>query len=181
LSILILKKNFFEENFYNGLNRAYLRKDIAVKLSKAQGILKNAKPANSLVLDAVWPRSVSRAMYEKMKGTPFERYVANPDKGSMHNYAIAVDITTLDMGPSPFYNSHSKIYWHYCLKRIGIEISTVQQQNRALLKRVMIKAGFFPLLTRPWILIHSGRQAWLRSRRGSPAMAHPLSRAATPS
>jgi D-alanyl-D-alanine dipeptidase len=152
------EKNFFEEDFYNGLSKAYLRKDIAVLLSKAQGILKKKKPTYSLqVLDAARPRSVSRAMYEKMKGTPFERYVANPNKGSMHNYGIAVDITIvdesgnkLDMGPSPFYSSHTKIYWHYFLKNIGVDISAIQQQNRDLLKHVMIKAGFYPLPHEWW-------------------------------
>ena len=73
------RKNFFEADFYSGLNKAYLRRSIAIMLSKAQG-------------------------------TGFERYVANPEKGSMHNYGIAVDITIidewgdqLDMGPSLFY------------------------------------------------------------------------------
>jgi zinc D-Ala-D-Ala dipeptidase len=151
-------KNFFEENFYDGLSKAYLRKEIVLKLSKAQVILKKEHPTYSLqVLDAARPRSVSRAMYEKMKGTRFERYVANPKKGSMHNYGIAVDITIienggnkLDMGPSPFYKSHVEIYWQYFLKKIGFEISAKQQKNRNLLKHVMIKAGFYPLSHEWW-------------------------------
>ncbi len=151
-------KNFFDENFYDGLNKAYLRKNVAVMLSKAQRVLKKTKPAYSLqVLDAARPRSVSRAMYEKMKGTPFERYVANPNKGSMHNYGIAVDITIvdesgnkLDMGTSPFYSSHAKIYWQYFLKKAGFDISSTQQQNRDLLKRVMLKAGFHSLSHEWW-------------------------------
>ncbi|MES9992799.1 MAG: M15 family metallopeptidase [Candidatus Thiodiazotropha sp.] len=152
------KKNFFEEDFYSGLDKAYLRKEVAVLLAKAQEILKKEKPAHSLqVLDAARPRSVTRAMYEKMKNTRFEKYVANPDKGSMHNYGIAVDITIvdengnrLDMGPSPFYSSHTKLYWHYFLKQAGFEISANQQQNRDLLKRVMTKAGFYPLSHEWW-------------------------------
>ena len=151
-------KNFFEENFYGGLNKAYLRKEIAVKLSNAQSILKKEQPDYSLqVLDAARPRSVSRAMYEKMKGTRFEKYVANPVKGSMHNYGIAVDITIvdvngnkLDMGPGPFYTSHATIYWNYFLKKMGFGISTEQQHNRDLLKRVMLKAGFYPLAHEWW-------------------------------
>jgi len=151
-------KNFFEEDFYGGLNKAYLRTAVVVKLSKAQDILKKDQPTYSLqVLDAARPRSVSRAMYEKMKGTRFERYVANPDKGSMHNYGIAVDITIvdgsgdkLDMGPSPFYSSHAAIYLQYFLKKIGFGISAEQQQNRDLLKRVMLKAGFYPLSHEWW-------------------------------
>ncbi|MES9943923.1 MAG: M15 family metallopeptidase [Candidatus Thiodiazotropha sp.] len=152
------RKNFFESDFYGGLNKAYLRRSIAIMLSKAQSILKKAQPTYSLqVLDAARPRSVSRAMYEKMQGTGFERYVANPDKGSMHNYAIAVDITIidergnqLDMGPSPFYRSHAKIYWQYFLKQIGMGVSVDQQENRDLLKQTMVKAGFYPLSHEWW-------------------------------
>jgi D-alanyl-D-alanine dipeptidase len=151
-------KNFFEEDFYGELNKAYLRKDIAVMLAKAQGILKKEQPTYSLrVLDAARPRSVSQAMYKKMKGTRFEKYVANPAKGSMHNYGIAVDITIvnevgerLDMGPSPFYSSHHEIYWQYFLKKIGFGVSGLQQQNRDLLRRVMLKAGFYPLSHEWW-------------------------------
>ncbi len=151
-------KNFFEENFYDGLNKAYLRKEIAVKLSNAQSILKKEQPGYSLqILDAARPRSVSRAMYEKMKGTRFEKYVANPTKGSMHNYGIAVDITIvnkygkkLDMGPSPFYSSHTVIYWNYILKKMGFDLSAEQQKNRSLLKRMMLKAGFHPLAHEWW-------------------------------
>jgi D-alanyl-D-alanine dipeptidase len=151
-------KNIFEENFYAGLNKAYLRKEIIVKLSKAQSALKMEHSGYSLqVLDAARPRSVSRAMYEKMKDTRFEKYVANPTKGSMHNYGIAVDITIvdesgnkLDMGPSPFYSSHATIYWNYFLKKIGFSLSEEQQSNRDLLRRVMLKAGFRPLAHEWW-------------------------------
>ena len=88
------KKNYFRENYYNGLDKAYLRKEVATKLSDAQRILKTHHPKFSLlILDAARPRSVSKKMYDKMKGTKFEIYVANPKKGSMHNYGIAVDIT----------------------------------------------------------------------------------------
>lgn len=151
-------KNFFGKNFYDGLNKAYLRKPIALKLSNAQAILKKKHPSYSLlIMDAARPRSVSYAMYQTMKGTNFERYVANPKKGSMHNYGIAVDITIvnengkqLDMGPTPFYSSHAKIYWQYLLKKTGFKISSEQQKNRDLLKQVMLKAGFYPLSHEWW-------------------------------
>jgi D-alanyl-D-alanine dipeptidase len=64
---------------------------VAFKLARAQAHLKSQHPDLSLqILDAARPRSVSRKMYEKMKGTAFEHYVANPDKGSMHNYGIKI-------------------------------------------------------------------------------------------
>jgi len=150
--------NFFRENYYHGLSKAYLQKAVALKLANAQKILKRKHPAYALqVLDAARPRSVSRAMYEKMKGTNFEKYVANPAKGSMQNYGIAVDITIvngggeeLDMGISPFKKSTVRIYWDYALKKLGKKLSVEQKANRKLLSDTMIRAGFIALSFEWW-------------------------------
>jgi len=151
-------KNYFHEDFYNGLNKAYLQKEVAIKLSKAQKILKKKYPKLSLhILDATRPKSVSILMYKKMKGTKFEKYVANPKNGSMHNYGIAVDITIvdesgklLDMGISPFYKTKLQIYYAYAKKKLGQKLTKKQRQNRALLKNIMKKAGFYPLSFEWW-------------------------------
>lgn len=151
-------KNFFRENYYGGLNKAYLQKGVAQNLAKAQTILKRKHPCFSLqILDAARPRSVSRAMYEKMKGTRFEKFVAHPTKGSMHNYGIAVDITIvncegveLDMGITPFKKSTARIYWDYALKKLGKKLSKKQKNNRKLLSDTMVQAGFIPLSFEWW-------------------------------
>ena len=152
------RKNYFRENFYSGLTKAYLRKEVAIKLSKAQRILKSKYPEYSLqILDAARPRSVSQKMYDKMKGTKFERYVANPKKGSMHNYGIAVDITIvdnngneLDMGFNPFNKNKLQLYWMYAKKKLGKKLSQNQKANRKLLNSVMVQAGFYPLSFEWW-------------------------------
>ena len=60
------KKNYFRENFYDKLDKAYLRKEVATKLSRAQKILKTTHPDYSLlILDSARPRSVSKLMYKK--------------------------------------------------------------------------------------------------------------------
>jgi D-alanyl-D-alanine dipeptidase len=150
-------KNYFRENYYNGLKKAYLRKKVAIKLSIAQKHLKSRFPEYSiLIMDATRPRSVSQLMYDKMKGTKFEKFVANPQKGSMHNYGIAVDVTIvdgndkeIDMGFTPFYKSSISIYWGYAKLKM-FDLSEVQKQNRELLSNVMNKAGFFPLSYEWW-------------------------------
>ena len=152
------KKNYFRENYYSGLNKAYLRKEVAIKLSNAQRFLKTNHPKFSLlILDAARPRSVSKKMYEKMKGTKFEKYVANPKKGSMHNYGIAVDITIvdenskeLDMGFSPFRKSKLNLYWQFAKMKIGFKLNKKQAENRKLLADTMKKAGFYPLSYEWW-------------------------------
>jgi zinc D-Ala-D-Ala dipeptidase len=152
------KKNFFREDYYHGLNKAYLREFVAKKLSTAQKILKEKKPSYSLqILDAARPRSVSNSMYDKMRGTKFEKYVANPATGSMHNYGIAVDITIvdkddreIDMGLSPFNKNPMEIYWQYAKVKLGFKLSDKQKKNRKLLADVMQAAGFFPLSYEWW-------------------------------
>jgi len=152
------EKNFFRENYYNGLDKAYLRKEVAIKLSNSQKILKTKHPKYSLlILDAARPRSVSRKMYEKMKGTKFEKYVANPKKGSMHNYGIAVDITIvdenskeIDMGFSPFRRSKLELYWQLAKLKMGFNLNKGQAENRKLLADTMKKAGFLPLSYEWW-------------------------------
>ena len=91
-----------------------------------------------------------------MKGTKFEKFVANPKKGSMHNYGIAVDVTIvdendkeIDMGFTPFYRSNLSIYWGYAKLKM-FDLSESQKQNRKLLSNVMKKAGFFPLSYEWW-------------------------------
>jgi D-alanyl-D-alanine dipeptidase len=151
------EKNYFRENFYDGLKKAYLRREVAQKLSLAQQYLKSTFPDYSiLIMDAARPRGVSKLMYEKMKGTKFEKFVANPDRGSMHNYGIAVDVTIvdgndkeIDMGFTPFYKSNMSIYWGYAKLKM-FDLGEGQKRNRKLLSNIMKKAGFLPLSYEWW-------------------------------
>lgn len=151
------EKNFFRQNFYQGLNKAYLRKEVAQKLSNAQKRLQSKFPGYSiLIMDAARPRSVSKMMFDKMKGTKFEKFVANPQKGSMHNYGIAVDVTIvnrqgreLDMGFTPFYKSDVAIYWGYMQQKM-FGLDETQKKNRQLLAQIMKQAGFIPLSYEWW-------------------------------
>ncbi len=150
--------NYFREDYYNGLNKAYLQKEVALKLVKAQQILKSKYPGYSLsIMDSARPRSVSVLMYEKMKGTKYERYVANPKNGSMHNYGIAVDATIvdkdgkrIDMGFTPFYKSNIEIYWQFVKMKLSPKPSKEQSENRKLLEGIMIQGGFKPLSFEWW-------------------------------
>jgi D-alanyl-D-alanine dipeptidase len=150
-------KNYFRENFYDGLSKAYLHREVAKKLSSAQKYLKSEFPGYSiLIMDAARPRSVSQHMYDKMKGTKFEKFVANPNRGSMHNYGIAVDVTIVDgndkeinMGFTPFYKSNLSIYWGYAKLKM-FDLSEAEKENRKLLSTIMKKAGFLPLSYEWW-------------------------------
>ncbi len=150
-------KNYFRKDFYHGLSKAYLQSEVAGKLSQAQKYLESKHSGYSLlIMDAARPRSVSRQMYDTMKGTRFEKFVADPKTGSMHNYGIAVDVTIvdeknqkLDMGFIPFYKSDLSIYWGYAKKKI-FGLNETQKKNRKLLSEIMQKAGFIPLSYEWW-------------------------------
>ncbi len=151
------EKNFFRQNYYDGLEKAYFREEVAIKLSKAQKILQSKRPGYSLlIMDAARPLSISQKMYDRMKGTKFEKFVANPKTGSMHNYGIAVDITIvdekgkmLDMGVIPFYKSNLGLYWSYAnFKLFGL--SQKEIENQEFLAGIMKEAGFLPLSYEWW-------------------------------
>lgn len=71
--------NFMGINMYGDLHKAYLRPEIAKKVARAQKLLKEVDPDYSLIIyDAARPLSAQKSMYKKVKGTKFQRYVANP-------------------------------------------------------------------------------------------------------
>jgi D-alanyl-D-alanine dipeptidase len=150
--------NFFKMNFYGNLNECYLQNEISYKLKKAQSLLKQKHENMSLLLmDCARPRSVSWKMYYKLKGTAFERYVANPKTGSMHNYGSAVDITIidsdgsyLDMGMNPFYKNRFQLLYAITKNKLSSSLSEEQSTNRFLLKSTMEQAGFKSIKLEWW-------------------------------
>ena len=151
--------NLFGKPMYGCLKRCYLQPEAAHKVSKAQKELKKLQPNYSLlILDGGRPRSVQQKMWNLVKDTPLQSYVANPARGSMHNYGAAVDITIidengneLDMGnPDPRTNilGKNKKEIQDALNAVGL--TEKQKANRTLLKNIMRKAGFKPLSFEWW-------------------------------
>lgn len=150
--------NFMGVDVYGDLNRCYLQKDAAIKLASASKILKNHdKTLSLLVVDGLRPRSVQRKMWNIVKNTPMQRYIANPHFGSMHNYGCAVDVTIvdsvgnrLDMGtPMDHFGDLSQPALN--AKFLKENKLTLQQvENRELLRQVMTSAGFHPIAIEWW-------------------------------
>ena len=141
--------NFVGENMYGTLRRAYLRPEIARALARVQYSLKRRNPGYSLIIyDAARPQSVQRLMFDRVKGTPNERYVAKPYKGGHHNFGVAVDISItlngepLDMGTGfDTFGPASHIDDEAALLRSG-QISREALRNRQLLRQLMRAEGF---------------------------------------
>jgi D-alanyl-D-alanine dipeptidase len=89
--------NFAERNLYGELDCAYLRRDAAKGLAQAADWLAARRPGYRLrVLDALRPQRVQEQLWAKLAGTPLELYLAHPERGSIHSFGMAVDVTLLD-------------------------------------------------------------------------------------
>lgn len=154
--------NFFGENVYGDFTTAYLQPAPAQALKKAHDLLKSQHPSyRLLVYDAVRPRSVQTILWEKLDSIPPKirtNYVADPQKGSIHNYGCAVDLTIydldtkkpLDMGtPFDFFG-----YLAYPRKEDEMlangSLTPQQVANRVLLREVMTAAGYEPITSEWW-------------------------------
>ncbi len=142
--------NFVRANVYGPFDRAFLSKPAADKLRRAAESLQAERPGwKILVLDALRPRSVQRLFWARVVGTPQQPYVADPEKGSLHNYGFALDVTLrsdsgveVDMG-TPFddFTPLAEPQREDELVKAG-QLSPKQLGNRKLLRRVMTGAGF---------------------------------------
>lgn len=152
--------NFLGVDVYGNFNKAYLQKDVAFKLAKAQKHLKQKFPYyNIIVYDAARPRHIQQIMWDTIKVNAAERpkYLSNPKYGSLHNFGAAVDVSIvnndgieLDMGTEYDYFGELA-YPTLESKMIREEKLTFRQiSNREILREAMQKAGFFNIQTEWW-------------------------------
>lgn len=154
------KDNFTKINLYGDFKTCYLVREAAEMLRKAQENLSAYNPDLSLkAYDCLRPRRVQRVMWNKVKGTPMQSYVANPytKTASIHNYGCAVDVTLsrkdgrpLDMGTDfDFFGKASQPRHEIKSFKAG-KLTGEQYANRLLLREVMVRAGFIPISNEWW-------------------------------
>jgi len=150
--------NFLGEDLYGDLDECYLRDKPARMLVEAQRLLSAKKPGYRLIVyDCLRPRHVQRRMWDHVKGTPQQRYVANPDRISMHNYGAAVDVSIfddkgdlLDLGADfDYFGDLSQPRLEQALLKQG-RLSDEHIGNRLLLRGVMKSAGFRSIGSEWW-------------------------------
>jgi D-alanyl-D-alanine dipeptidase len=146
--------NFMGKALYPNIG-AYFIPELAKAIAAAQKTLKTIVPSYSLtILDAARPISIQKAMYDKVKGTTSEKYIANPYgryAGGFHNYGMAVDLTisdidgkTLDLGSNfDEFSDKAHVGNEYELFRKKI-ISKEAYTNRMLLYYIMSSNNLYP-------------------------------------
>ncbi len=127
--------------------KLFVRLPVAKALQQVLDELKK-QGLTLLFFDVYRPYSVTVAIWNLVKDN---RYAADPATGSNHNRGLAVDVTLADLKtgkplamPTSFDDFTIRAYHAYNM------LSRQVLANRALLKKVMEKAGFHSLATEWW-------------------------------
>ncbi len=152
--------NFVGIDFYDDMTNAYCQYECFQKLRNAYNILQEIKPGYTFIIyDAVRSQEAQQLMWDSVDVAPAIKhwYVANPQKGSIHNYGMALDISivdtlgnVLDMGTEFDYFGELAYpdktdHFH----SIG-ELSDDQYENRKLLFDIMAKSYMYVSKTEWW-------------------------------
>ena len=165
--------NFAGRSLYGHLDCAWLRDAAADGLQAAAAWLAQQRPGwRLLVLDALRPQRVQEAIWADVAGTPMALYFAHPDRGSIHSFGMAVDVTLIDpagresdMGSG--YDemtlaSHPALHSQHLARGV---LTRGQVQERQCLADAMAHGGFVGIDTEWWHFDHGDRE---RVRRELP-------------
>ena len=142
--------NFVGRNLYGAQDCAWLHQLAAAGLELAAALLAREAPGHRLlVLDALRPQRVQVQLWDHLEGTDLRQYVADPARGSIHSFGMALDVTLvdargreLDMGSG--YDemielSHPRLESQFIASG---ELTPAQQRHRELLRGVLHRSGF---------------------------------------
>ncbi len=150
--------NFVGRDLYSPLDCAWLHRDAAEALEKTVAWLGAERgDLKLLVLDALRPQRVQEQLWAALQGTDLLGYLANPVRGSIHSFGMAVDITLvdrrgqeLDMG-TPFDDlserSHPALEAQFLARG---ELTVPQIDNRRLLRAAMQQGGWVGINSEWW-------------------------------
>jgi D-alanyl-D-alanine dipeptidase len=150
--------NFVGRDLYSPHDCAWLHRDAAAALERVVAWLAARRPGYSaLVLDALRPQRVQEQLWAALAGTDLQMYLANPERGSIHSFGMALDITILDpagreldMGTGfDDLSERSHPALEAALLERG-ELTREQLAHRQLLRDAMVQAGFVGINTEWW-------------------------------
>lgn len=151
-------ENFTNEILYDSIQHCFLLKEVGEMLVEAHQTLKSKdSTVRFLLLDCLRPNHVQHKMWDLVRGTDEQKYVASPHKGSMHNYGTAVDLTLVDLdGKELDLGSAFDDFSNLAQPRheLGLlkdgKISLEALDRRWMLKTSMKAAGFRTIQTEWW-------------------------------
>jgi len=143
-------RNFVGQDLYGALDCAWLHVRAAEGLERAAAQLAGEAPQQRLVvLDALRPHRVQVRLWNHLADSGLRRYVADPARGSIHSFGLALDVTLLDaagreldMGSSfdeMNERSHPRLEAEHLASGV---LSRAQWEQRERLRRAMTAGGF---------------------------------------
>jgi D-alanyl-D-alanine dipeptidase len=158
--------NFVGRNLYGSLDCAWLHQQAAAGVERAVARLAREAPGHRLlILDALRPQRVQVQLWDHLEGTDLRQYVADPARGSIHSFGMALDATLLgpdgrelDMGTG--YDvmtelSHPRLEAQHLASGA---LTPVQVRNRELLRRTLFESGFQGIENEWWHFDMGDRQ-----------------------
>lgn len=156
------ENNFDGRVLYRGIDCAWIRAEAAAGLEAAVAWLARHQPGHTLVvLDALRPQRVQEAIWADVAGTPGALYFADPARGSIHSFGMAVDVTlldergrALDMG-SGFDEMSARS--HPALEAEQLAAGAITREHvtaREMLRGAMAAGGFTGIPTEWWHFNH---------------------------
>ncbi|AWL05465.1 M15 family metallopeptidase [Massilia oculi] len=150
--------NFVGRDLYSPYDCAWLHVEAAAALERAVAWLAVHAPGlRPLVLDALRPQRVQQQLWDALEGTDLRLYLADPARGSIHSYGMALDLTLrdaegaeLDMGTG--FDDMTELS-HPALEEgflVAGQLTEHQLANRRLLREAMLQAGFLGIRTEWW-------------------------------
>lgn len=150
--------NFAGRDLYSPFDCAWLHRDAAAGVERMLAWLALHSPGTGvLILDALRPQRVQEALWAALDGTDLRGYLADPVRGSIHSFGMAVDITLLDaqgqeldMGTAfDDLTERSQPMREPEMLARG-ELSEAHIGNRRLLRAAMAHAGFLGINSEWW-------------------------------
>ncbi len=90
-------RNFIGRDLYAPYDCAWLHRDAAAALERSVAWLAARRPdLRLLVLDALRPQRVQEQLWQALDGTGLQMYLADPARGSIHSFGMALDVTLRD-------------------------------------------------------------------------------------
>lgn len=150
--------NFVGRDLYSPLDCSFLHKDAAAALERAVAWLAARRPDYKfLVLDALRPQRVQEQLWQALQGTDLLGYIADPTRGSIHSFGMALDVTLvdaqgseLDMGTGFDDLSERSHPAKEALLLARGELSAHHIENRRWLRGAMFQAGFVGINSEWW-------------------------------
>ena len=163
------EENVFRKKLYRDFSIAFGHDMLFHKLSKAIDLLKKENPRYRFVLwDALRPHEIQQDMWDAYEGEDRSKYVAPPERASIHNYGMAVDLGIVSIHPNA--NLDYEFIDFGCAFDDFSELAHIDYMlldekaidHRQMLKRIMEEAGFHGY-ENEWWHFEAGEKEWVKA------------------